>query len=190
MFKFTFSKGEGGQTFVAAGSHYRERLHRDYKITGNWSPPLEDGTIPVDLSITYATEDYNIDLRGVFNPEENSLRGTGGHFDVLEFMFKRDPDFVRFYPAPWITNAGGRWKFAIRSVLDRIRRQAWSSQRIFGCIKNLKRFMELTVMRSSTKFTNVVVDTEYRAILPGLYESEAELCASLININASKTTIF
>ena len=192
MFKLTFSKGEGGQTFVAAGSHYRNGLHRNYELTGNWSPPLEDGKIPVELEITYATTDTNIELSGVFDPEENSLRGTVGSAWHLarEFVFKRDPEFVRFYPAPFITDAGERWKFAITSVLDRVRRQAWSSERIFKWIKDLKRFMEITVMRSRGKNMSMLVESGYRAILPGLYEAEAELCASLINTNMSKTTLF
>ena len=197
MFKFTFSEGEDEHTFVAAGSHYRSGLYRDYEITGKWGPPLENGRIPVELVISYAaTHVFDAQLNGVFDPEENSLRGAvvyPGGFPCLleEFVFKRDPDFVRFYPAPSITNASERWKFATKSVLDRIQREAWSSKRISKRIKDLKRFMETFIWRYRERtYLDIQEQSEYFAALPGLYEADAELCASLIKVNMNKTTYF
>ena len=197
MFKFILSKGEDGHTLVGAGSHYRRESYEDYEITGKWGPLLESGRIPVELEITYATimGQFGDQLSGVFDPEENSLRGTladlGTSCTPEEFVFKRDPDFVRFYPAPSITNAGERWKFATKSVLDRIQRQAWSSKRISKRIKDSKRFIEKAIVRHrGSYFLSPEEESEYIAALPGLYEADVELYASLIKVNVKETTYF
>lgn len=197
MFKFTFSEGEDRLTIAAAGSHCRAGSHKDYEIAGKWSPPFEDGKIPVQLEITYGTLDSsNAKLSGVFDPEENSFRGT---VDMLfyetagewEFVLKRGPDFVRFYPAPSTINARKRWEFATISVLDRIRRQAWSSKRIFKRIKDVKRFTETLVFKHRGRdYLTLCEQSEYRAALLGLYEVEAELLVSLVKAKMKNTLLF
>ena len=197
MFKLILRKGEDGHTLVGAGSRYRRGSYEDYEITGKWGPLREGGRIPVELEITHATimGEPGDQLSGVFDPEENSLRGTlvdlGLSCTPEEFVFKRDPDFVRFYPAPSITNASERWKFATKSVLDRIQRQAWSSKRISKRIKDSKRFIENAVgqHRESDRLSPEE-ESEYLAALPGLYEADVELYASLIKVNVKKTTYF
>lgn len=195
MMKFTFSKGEGDNTFTAAGSHFRDITYMDnYELTGTWDSPLEDGKVPVEMKITYSTADsYTTDLKGVFDPEENSLKGTTvvPYWGMTgEFLFKQDTEFVRFYPAPSLVNARERWAFAAKSILDRIRRQAWSSKRIFKKIKDGKRFMELVPKRYYGRLPTQEEMNEYYASLPSIYEADAQFYASLIKINLRGTTIF
>jgi len=193
MIKFTFSEGEDENVFVAAGTHYQSGRHKNYKITGKRSPPSEDGRIPVELKIVYITTYAYIELTGVFDPEENSLRGT-----VLiptdgatgEFVFKRDPDFVRFYPAPSVINARKRWEFATTSVLDSVRRKAWSLKCIIQRIKDGKRYMKLSfgLHYYGRDLTGDEAE-EFLALFPVLYEADTRFYASLININLGKTPI-
>ena len=150
MVGFTLTKGEGEHTFVATGVHHREAYYSEYEITGNWSPSPEDAKTPIELKITYKTAPWSdVDLKGVFDPEENSLRGSAvmpwhDYKDgTWEFAFKRDPDLIRFYPAPSATSARARWGFATTLVLDRVRREAWSSQRIFQRIRDRKLFTKI-----------------------------------------------
>ena len=193
MVKFTFSKGEDENTFVAAGAHHKFTTMYDYKLTGKWSAPSDDGRIPVEVKIVYFTTWADVELTGVFDPEENSLRGTmfiptyGG---TGEFVFKRDPDFVRFYPAPSVINARKRWEFATMSVLDRIRRKAWSPARILKRLKDGKRYMDLVLRRNYYEDSLTAHETaEFYSLLPVLYEVDVRFHASLININLSKTPI-
>lgn len=181
MMKFTFSKGEGEGTFVAAGVHYRDGRYRDYKIAGNWSLPLGDGKIPVEMYLNDVTL-----LEGVFDPEENSMRGTTG--TVGGFVFKRDPDFVRFYPSPSNVNARTRWEFATTSVLDRVRQQAWSLQRILKKIKVGRRFMELTLRQYYGRYLEEEEFDEFFTLFPGL--SDTRFYRSIINLRLKETTIF
>ena len=103
------------------------------------------------FKIIYSSMDAdwsNAELRGLFDQEENSLKGTMEMPNsklVREFVFKRDPDFVRFYPTPSVINARTRWEFAVTSTLDHVRRHAWSSQRMLRKLKDGKRFMKLTL---------------------------------------------
>lgn len=195
MIKLTFNKGEGESTFVASGSHFRESWYKHCNVTGNWSPRREDGKIQVEFKMIYSSVDWgNAELFGLFDPEENSLRGrmempnsklTG------EFVFKRHPDFVRFYPAPSVINARKRWEFAVTSILDRVRREAWSRQRIFKKLKDGERFMDLT-LRDSHYGMDLAMDEEEEllALFPGLYEADAQFYASLIDINRRKNPTF
>ena len=194
MIKFTFNRGEEENTVVATGTHYRCAGHRDYKITGKRSPPLEDGKIPVKLEIAYVTSGDNIEfeLTGVFDPEENSLRGTTLiPFDeeTGEFVFKRDPDFVRFYPAPSVINARKRWEFATTSVLDRIRRKACSLSYILKRIRDRKRYMELSFKFSNGRSLNEDESAEFHALFPVLYEADARFYASWNRAKSSETPI-
>ena len=126
MIRLAFNRGEEENAFVAAGAHSDRSMAKDYKIVVKRSPPLEDGRIPMEFKISYATTWADIELTGAFDPKENSLRGTmliPFYGTTGEFVFKRDPDLVKFYPAPSITGARERWEFATKSVLDRIRRK-------------------------------------------------------------------
>ena len=127
-------------------------------------------------------------MAGHFDPEENSLRGTvtweGGKMG--EFVFKRDPDFVRFYPAPSTIDAYARWKFATAAILDRIRRQSWSTSYILKRIKDGKRYMELAI-RAGHYGQGLDDDEsdEYNNLLASLYEADSRFYSSLINIKLS-----
>ena len=193
MIKFTLSEGEKEHAFVAAGAHYQGLRYKKWNITGNWSSPSEDGKIPVEFKITYSTNWTSIEVKGVFDPEENSLRGTTvmPFYQMTgEFVFKRDPDFVRFYHAPSVVNARKRWVFALTSVRDRVRRQAWSSNQISQRIKDGRRFMELTLRLNYGRRATDDEHDEYIALLPGLYEADVEFYTSLINIDVSKKVLF
>jgi len=185
MMKFTFTKGEGERTFVATGAHYRYYEYQDYEVGGSWGLPSEDGKIPVEFKITYKGLYWNdTELKGEFDPEENSLRGNLTELSY-DFVFKRDPDYVRFLPSPSHIDARKRWKFALTSVLDRIRRQAWSPKRISQRIKDGKRFMELTLLAPYGRPPIGDQLDEFVALLPGLYEADARFYASLNQIKLS-----
>jgi hypothetical protein len=193
MIKYTFSKGEEDNAFVATGTHYRCGMFKNYEITGKWSPASEDGRVPVEMKIVYISRWSDIELTGVFDPEENSLRGSlvfSSDGSKGEFVFKRDPNLVRFYPAPSTINARKRWEFATTSVLDRIRREAWSPVYILKRIRDGKRYKEL-----SLRFINygrpLTGDelTEFFSFFPVLYEADARFYASLIRINLNNTPI-
>ena len=195
MMRFAFGKGEDNNTFVATGSHFRSDTYmNNYELAGTWNSPLEDGKVPVEMKITYSGADwYTTDLKGVFDPEENSLKGTmviPFWESTGEFIFKRDAEFVRFYPAPSLVDARERWVFATESVLDRVRRQAWSSKRISKKIKDGKRFMELVRMKYYGRPQTSEESAEYFASLPGIYEADVQFYASLIKISLRGTTIF
>jgi hypothetical protein len=193
MIKFTFSKGEDENSFVADGTHYRSGHRKNYKIAGKWSSPSEDGKIPVGLKISYITTWAAIELTGVFDPEENSLRGTmliPNDGATGEFVFKRDPELVKFYPAPSIIDARKRWEFATTSVLDRIRREAWSPTYILKRIKDGKRYMKLALgLNYYGRDLTEDESAEFLALFPVLYEADTRFYASLISIDLSKTPI-
>ena len=191
MFKFTLGKGADESTFVASGEHYRNGYYKKWNIKGNWASPSEDGKIPVDFKFIYDKEWHTLELTGSFDPEENSLRGTWPYlWEPGEFVFKRDPDFVRFYPAPSVTDARKRWEFGLKSVLCRIRRQAWSSKQIFQKIRDGRRFKELTSRQNYGRKLNDDELAEYVALLPGLCEADVGFYASLITADMHKSTIF
>ena len=193
MIKLTLDKGEGEQNFVAVGAHFNGSWYREYEITGNWGSPSADGRIPVMLKLAYKAAFWlDIGMEGVFDPEQNSLRGTtsGKFARPGEFLFKRDPDFVRFYLAPSSINARRRWEFALAAVLDRIRRQSWSPEQISDRIRNRKRYMELLLRRRYGKSLDWKETGELLDLLPGLYEADARFCASLMNIRLRDTHTF
>ncbi|KAF9781672.1 hypothetical protein BJ322DRAFT_1161455 [Thelephora terrestris] len=194
MMKFTLGKGDDEDTFVASGTHYRGGWYKDYKITGNWGSPLEDGKIPVEFKIAYsANYQSNTELKGLFDPEENSLRGTMAmQFRRMtgEFVFKRDPDFVRLYPAPCVMNARKRWEFATTLVLDRVRQRAWSTKRILQRIRDGKRFVELALRQYLGRTYGWDEMAELLNLLNCLYEADIRFYGSLVYIHLEKTTIF
>ena len=146
----------------------------------------------VDMNIGYPAVWQDITTTGHFNPEEGSIRGAVTWQDgaVGEFVFKRDPDFVRFYPAPSTTDARARWKFVTAVILDRIRRQSWSPSYILKRIKDVKRYMELGVRDEHYgKRLNDDERREFDGLLSSLYEPDARFYASRINIKLSQVTI-
>ena len=146
----------------------------------------------MDLKVNYESMWLGIRLTGYFDSEENSLKGTITMSDggPGEFVFKRDPDFVRLYPAPSVIDAEERWKFATTVILDRIRQESWSPSHILKRIKNGKRYMELAIR--DDYYGQVLDDDEfdeYNELLSSLYESDARFYASLINIKLSNVPI-
>ena len=193
MIKFTLKKSEEENTFVAAGAHHLRDISKDYTITGKRSPPSEDGKIPVELKISYATMWADIELTGVFDPEENSLRGEMGfppYGTVGEFVFKRRPDFVRFYPAPSLISARTRWDFAKKAVLDRIRREtrplAYALERTW----HGTRYVVLSLRHHYGRDLNEDEEKELFNLYLVLSEADARFYASLIRIKLSETPIF
>jgi len=191
MIKLSLIKGDEGNAFTATGTHYRCGQFMDYKITGKWSPPSEDGKIPVELKIIY-TSRANFELTGVFDPEENSLRGTmriPACNVTGEFVFKRNPEFVRLYPAPSVISARKRWEFAMTAVLDRVLREAWSPAYFLKRIRDGKRYKDLSLRAYYGRTLDEDGVAEFLSIFPVLYEADARFYASLIRINLSKTPI-
>ena len=190
MMKFTLSKGEGERTFLAAGAHYRYTSYESYQITGTWGPPSEDGRIPVELKITYRRAGWlNRDVKGVFDPEENSLRGTTSEKSWGGLVFKRDPDFVRFCPGPHATDACHRWRFVKTVILDRVRRQAWSSKQILKRLKDRKRLIELALKKQEGSVTRDEIK-ESQNLTFGLREEDVRFYTSIIIVRLSKTIRF
>lgn len=192
MVGFTLTKGEGERTCVATGVHHREAYYSEYEITGNWSPPSEDTKTPIELKITYKTAPWSdVELKGVFDPEENSLRGSAVMMwhGTLEFVFKRDQDLIRFYPAPSATNARARWGFATTLVLDRVRREAWSSQRIFQRIRDRKLFTKIARRPHGRPWANdewkEAADLKRR-----LYEADVQFSNSVMKVEPNTAVDF
>ena len=194
MMRFSLSKGEGERAFLATGAHYRtdDLDSQDYQITGTWGPLSEDGKIPVELKITYSPRVwFDIDLKGTFDPEDNSLRGIAASEEFPEeFVFKQDPDLVRFHPAPSGVNARKRWEFVKTLILDRVRRQAWSSKQILKKLKDRKRFIELALMRHNWTPMTRDEKQEHGALTFGLREEDVRFYVSIINVRLSKTMQF
>ena len=186
MIKWTLNRGSGERSIAASGTHYHLGYYKVYTLTGTIGS-LEGGKMPVDLKIDYAGVWQGITMTGHFDPEENSLRGTttGGG----EFVFKRDPDMIRLYPAPSTINARARWKFATRVVLDRIRRQSWSPFYILKRIKDGKRYLQLALRCYYGKRLDDDERSELYDILPSLFETDGRFYASRINIKLNRVTI-
>ena len=191
MMKFTLSKGEGEHTFLAAGEHYRYFWNESYQITGTWGPTSEDGRIPVELKITYCGKGWlSMDVKGAFDPEENSLRAATSEEIPDELEFKRDPDFVRFCPGlRRATDARDRWGFVKTVILDRVRRQAWSSKQILKRLKDRNRFIELALRQLELASTWDEIE-ECRALNFGLREEDVRFYTSIMNVRLSKTIRF
>ena len=198
MIKLTFKEVAGERRFFAFGAHYRRGRYEDYRIIGSWAPSSADGTIPVQLKITYNTRNEenitrdgdNIKLKGTFDPELNTLRGTS-YMPLSkrtgEFVFKRAPANVRFLPAPSTMTARRWWRFATASALDDIRKKAWSLTRISKRIKDRERFMELTLSES---YHGIDLDVdegdELLLLFLGLDEADVRFCASLMTFHPSE----
>jgi len=191
MKMWTLNRGNEENSIVASGTHYDWGRYKTYTIAGT-TGPLEGGKMPVDLKTKFASMWVDIRLTGYFDPEENSIKGTVTMSDggLGEFVLKRHPDLVRFYPAPSTISARVRWKFAKTVILDRIRRESWSPSHILKRIRDGKRYMELAIREEyyGKKLDDDEYD-EYCGLFPSLYESDARFYASLIKIKLSKTPI-
>jgi len=190
MIKLTLNRGSADNSVVASGTHYHSGYHKTYTITGT-TGLLEGGKMRVDLKIVYTSQWLDVNLAGHFDPEENSLKGTmTSDGNRGEFVFKRDPDFVRFYPAPSLIDARERWEFATTAVLDRIRRESWSPLYILKRIKDGKRYMDLAIRDDHYgRKLNEDEDDEYTTLFSSLYENDVRFYASLINIKLGKVPI-
>ena len=191
MIKWTLNRGSEENLIVASGTNYNGGYQKTYTLTGT-TGPVEGGKMRVDLKINYASMWLSISMTGYFDFAENSLRGTMTKSNGTpgEFVFKREPDFIRLYPAPSTNGAGARWKFATTAVLDRIRQQSWSPSYILKRIKDGKRYMKLAIRdKYHGKKLNGDETDEYNRLLSSLYESDARFYASLINIELSKVPI-
>jgi len=191
MIMLTLSRGSEGNSITASGTHYRSGYHKTYTLTGT-TGTLEDGQMQVDMTVEYMATWSHLALAGYFDPEENSIKGTLTFSDGIpgEFVFKRNPDFVRLYPAPSIIDARARWRFATKVILDRIQRRSWSPSYILKRIKDRKRYMDLSLRYDyyGKKFDGDESD-EYKDLVSSLYETDARFYASLINIKLSKVPI-
>jgi hypothetical protein len=191
MVKWTLHRGIEENSILATGAKYFAGYCKAFEIAGTVKP-FEGGKMRVDLKINYAAMWLGINMTGCFDQDENSLRGTISMSDGTrgEFVFKRDPDFVRLYPAPSTVDARARWKFATAAVLDRIRRQSWSPSYILGRIKNRKRYMRLAIRDEYYRRPLDDNETdEYDDLLSSLDENNAWFYASLINIKLSEVPI-
>ena len=193
MITLTLTRGEDENSLVASGTHYRAGDHKTFTVTGKFGTSGEDGMTPVDLKFSYASIWLGVELTGKFDPEENSLRGTlkleSGTVDGY-FVFKRSPDFVRFYPSPETITARKRWEFAITAVLDKIRRNSWSSTYILKRIKDGKRYMEMSIrgFHYGKKLNDDELD-EYFNLYSTLLAGDAQLYAALIKIRLAAVPI-
>ena len=190
--KWTLDRGNHGNSVTASGTDYRAGFCEAFTLSGTVGIP-EGGKIQAELAIWYSATWFNINMTGYFDPEENSLRGTTVMADDTpgEFVFKRDPDFVRFYPAPSTINASVRWKFARSVILDRIRRRSWSPSYILQRVKDGKRYMELAIRHGEHYGRDLDDDEwdEYNDLQSSLYETDARFYASLITIKLGKVPI-
>ena len=187
----TLNRGSEENSITAPGTHYRSGYHKTYTLTGTVAV-VESGFIQVDMTFQYAATWGGLALAGYFDREENSIEGILTFSDSTpgEFVFKREPDFVRLYPAPSTIDARARWKFATAVILDRIRRQSWSPSYILKRIKDGKRYMDLSIRYDyyGKKLGGDEFD-EYCDLVSSLYDADAQFYASLINIKLSKVPI-
>jgi hypothetical protein len=144
MIKWTLNRDNEENSIVASRTRYCSGFCTPYTIAGT-NGPFEDGKTPVDLKIKNVSPWFDTRLTGYFDSED-SIKGTTLVPDGSsgEFVFKRDPDFFRLYPAPSIINARERCKFAMMVILDHIRRESWSPSCVLRRIKDAKRCIELT----------------------------------------------
>ena len=186
-------RGTGENSLAASGTHYRAGYHKTFTITGKSGTPQEDGKIPVELKFVYVAIWIDAELTGKFDPEDKSLRGTikyGSGTIAGDFVFKRNPDLVRFYPSPSTITARKRWEFATTAVLDKIRRDSWSPRCLLQRIKDGKRYMEFS-MRSDYHGRKLDADEEkeYHGLYSSLRAGDARFYASLIKIKLASVPI-
>jgi hypothetical protein len=193
MITFTVSKGAGERELVGDTKGYIHGEHKEEKFIGNWSPPSGDGRISIELEVTVDTMGPAlIKLKGFFNPEDQSFRGEvvlSSDEGIGEFVFKRDADFLRFYPAPSEVNAHTSWEFAMRSVLYRVGRRAWSAERILHRIDVGKRFMEL-LLKFHCGMGTQDDEKAYHDLSFGFDEEDVQFYDFMVKASLGKTVIF
>jgi len=193
MITLTLTRGAGENSLAASGTHYWADYHKTFTVTGKSGTPEEDGKITVDLKFVYVAIWIDAELTGKFDPEEKSLRGTikfGSSVITGDFVFKRSPDLVRFYPSPSTITARKRWEFATTAVLDRIRRDSWSPAYILQRIKDGKRYMEMSIRHSHYgRRLDSDEDNEYYKLYSTLLAGDARFYASLITIKLAAIPI-
>ena len=193
MITLTLSPGEGENSLAAAGTHYRAGYHKTFTVTGKFGTPGEDGKTPVDLKFAYAARWPGVELAGKFDPEEQSLRSTlklSSRPITGDSVFKRSPDFVRFYPSPSTMTARKLWVFAITAVLDKIRRNSWSPMYLLQRIKDGKRYVELSIRAHYYgRYPNADEAKEYCGLFSTLLEGDGRFYASLIAIKLAAVPI-
>ena len=187
------TRGTGENDLTASGTHYRAGFHKTFTVTGKSGTPEEDGKITVELKFVYVAIWTDAELTGKFDPEEKSLRGTikfGSSASTGDFVFKRNPDFVRFYPSPSTITPRKRWEFATAAVLDRIRRDSWSPTSILRRIKDGKRYMELSIRQNHYgRSFSADEEKEYYNLYSSLLVGDAQFYASLIIIKLAAVPI-
>ena len=191
MIKWTLNRDSEENSIVASGTRYYSGHHEIYTITGT-TGLLEGGKMQVDLKVAYMPNWRTTNLAGHFNLEENSIKGTITTSEGAqgEFVFKRHPDFVRFYPAPSIIDAKERWKFAMKVIRNRIQRESWNPSYILKRIKDGKRYMDLAIRRDHYgRKLDENENDEYDRLFSSLYESDVRFYASLIKIKLGKVPI-
>jgi len=189
----TLTPGEGENSLAASGTHYRAADHKIFTVTGKFGTPEEDGKIPVEFKFVYAAIYVGVDLKGKFDPEENSLRGTfklSSRPVAGDFVFKRSPDFVRFYPSPSIMTPRKMWEFAIMAVLDKIRRDSWSPRYLLQRIKDGKKYVELSI-RANHYGRDLDADEqqEYSRLFSTLLAGDGRFYACLIETKLAAVPI-
>jgi len=193
MIALTLTRGPGENSLAASGTHYWADYHKTFTVTGKSGTPEEDGKITVDLKFVYVAIWADAELIGKFDPEEKSLRGTvkfGSIAVIGDFVFKRSPDFVRFYPSPSTITARKRWEFATTVVLDRIRRDSWSPAHILQRIKDGKKYMQMSIRNSHYgKRLDSDEANEYYKLYSTLHVGDARFYASLITIKLEAVPI-
>ena len=187
------TRGTGENSLAASGTHYRAGYHKTFTITGKSGTPQEDGKTPVELKFVYVAIWIDAELTGKFDPEDKSLRGTikyGSGTITGDFVFKRNPDFVRFYPSPSTITARKRWEFATAAVLDKTRRDSWSPRYLLQRIKDGKRYMEFS-MRSDYhgRKLDANEEKEYHGLYSSLRAGDARFYASLMKIKLASVPI-
>ena len=193
MIALTLTRGDGENVLTATGSHHMAGYRKAFTVTGKSGIPEEDGKIPMVLKFVYVAIWKDSELTGKFDPEEKSFRGTvtfGTEKNPGEFVFKRNPDFVRFYVSPSSVTARKRWGFATRVVLDRIRRDAWSPRYFVPRIKNGKRYMEMSIRdRHYGRALSEDELKEFHELFFTLRVEDARFYASLITIKLAAVPI-
>ncbi|KAF9654056.1 hypothetical protein BDM02DRAFT_1189800 [Thelephora ganbajun] len=186
MIILTLNRGDGENSLTASGTQHRASYLKIFTVTGKSGAPKEDGKIPVELKFVYTSVWSDVELTGKFDPEERSLRGTVLYDQGVstgDFVFKRNPDFVRFRVSPSITTARERWEFAITVVLDRIRRGSWSSRYILQRIKDGRKYMEMSIRNNYYgRRLDADEENEYYRLCSTLLAGDARFYASLIKI--------
>jgi len=191
MITLTLIPGDGENSLAASGTHYRGGDHKAFTVTGKFGTPEEDGRIPVDLKFVYVIIWPDVELKGKFDPGEKSLRGSMEFRRATgDFVFKRSPDFIRFYPSPSTMTTRKRWEFAITAVLDRIRRDSLSPTYLVQRIKDGRKYMDMAIRaRYYGKDLSADEEEEFRRLFSTLLAGDGRYYASLIAVKLASVPL-